>query len=123
MNPVIEKRVAQLLNSDIRKVLQGRKVGLEKESLRVAVGGSIAQTPHPVALGSALTHPSITTDYSEALLELVTPPFNHFADTLQFLDDTHRYVYSQLDNEILWATSMPCVVEGDASIPIAEYGT
>ena len=123
MKPVIEERVAQLLTSDIRKVLQGRKVGLEKESLRVAVGGSIAQTPHPVALGSALTHPSITTDYSEALLEFVTPPFNHFCDTLQFLDDTHRYVYSKLDNEILWATSMPCVVEGDASIPIAQYGS
>ncbi len=123
MNPDIEERVAQLLNSDIRKVLQGRKVGLEKESLRVAIDGGIAQTPHPQGLGSALTHPSITTDYSEALLELVTPPFNRFADTLQFLEDTHRFVYSQLDNEILWATSMPCVVEGDPSIPIAQYGT
>ena len=123
MKSVIEERVAQLLTSDIRKVLRGRQVGLEKESLRVAVGGSIAQTPHPLALGSALTHPSITTDYSEALMEFVTPPFNHFCDTLQFLDDTHRYVYGKLDNEILWATSMPCVVEGDASIPIAQYGS
>jgi glutamate--cysteine ligase len=118
-----EQRVAHLLNSDIRQVLQNRKVGLEKESLRVAVDGGIAQTPHPPGLGSALTHPSITTDYSEALIELVTPPFNHFCDTLGFLDDTHRFVYSQLDNEILWATSMPCVVEGDASIPIAQYGS
>jgi glutamate--cysteine ligase len=123
LKSVIEERVAQLLTSDIRKVLRGRQVGLEKESLRVAVGGSIAQTPHPLALGSALTHPSITTDYSEALMEFVTPPFNHFCDTLQFLDDTHRYVYGKLDNEILWATSMPCVVEGDASIPIAQYGS
>jgi glutamate--cysteine ligase len=123
LKSVIEERVAQLLTSDIRKVLRGRKVGLEKESLRVAVGGSIAQTPHPVGLGSALTHPSITTDYSEALMEFVTPPFNHFCDTLQFLDDTHRYVYGKLDNEILWASSMPCVVEGDASIPIAQYGS
>jgi glutamate--cysteine ligase len=120
---VIEQRVAQLLDSDIRKVLQQRRVGLEKESLRVAVDGGIAQTPHPVTLGSTLTHPSITTDYSEALLEFVTPPFHHFSDTLAFLDDTHRYVYSQLDNEILWASSMPCVVEGDASIPIAQYGS
>jgi glutamate--cysteine ligase len=118
-----EKRVAHLLNSDIRQVLQNRKVGLEKESLRVAVDGGIAQTPHPPALGSALTHPSITTDYSEALIEMVTPPFNHFCDTLEFLDDTHRFIYSQLDNEILWATSMPCVVEGDESIPIAQYGS
>jgi len=123
LKSVIEQRVAQLLNSDIRKVLQQRQVGLEKESLRVAVDGGIAQTPHPARLGSALTHPSITTDYSEALLEFVTPPFQHFCDTLGFLDDTHRYVYSQLDNEILWASSMPCVVEGDASIPIAEYGS
>jgi len=89
----------------------------------VAVDGGIAQTPHPPALGSALTHPSITTDYSEALIEMVTPPFNHFCDTLEFLDDTHRFIYSQLDNEILWATSMPCVVEGDESIPIAQYGS
>jgi len=123
LNDTIQQRAARLLNSDIRQVLQGRKVGLEKESLRVAVDGGIAQTPHPPALGSALTHPSITTDYSEALLELVTPPFNHFRDTLEFLDDTQRFVYSQLEDEILWATSMPCVVEGDASIPIAQYGT
>ena len=123
MNRVIENRVSQLLTHGMREVLRGRKVGLEKESLRVASDGSIAQTPHPAELGSALTHPSITTDYSEALLELVTPPFEHFGETLQFLDDTHRFVYSQLDREILWATSMPCVVAGDASIPIAEYGT
>ena len=123
MKSVIENRVSQLLSSDVREALQGRKVGLEKESLRVAVGGSIAQTPHPEGLGSALTHPSITTDYSEALLELVTPPFEHFNQTLQFLDDTHRFVYSQLDNEILWAASMPCVIDGDAGIPIAEYGS
>ena len=123
MKPVIEQRVAQLLDSDIRKILRQRLVGLEKESLRVAVDGGIAQTPHPAALGSALTHPSITTDYSEALLEFVTPPFHHFSDTLAFLDDTHRFVYSKLEDEILWATSMPCVVEGDASIPIAQYGS
>jgi glutamate--cysteine ligase len=119
----IEKRVSQLLDCEVRNILKDRKIGLEKESLRVGKDGYIAQTPHPVGLGSALTHPSITTDYSEALLELVTPPFNHFSDTLKYLDDTHRYVYSQLDNEILWATSMPCVVDGDPSVPIAQYGS
>ncbi len=122
MSSDIEKRVADLLRHDIGSALSGRRVGLEKESLRVATDGGIAQTPHPHGLGSALTHPSITTDYSEALLELVTPPFEHFGDTLGYLDDTQRFVYGQLDNEILWATSMPCVVEGDASIPLAQYG-
>lgn len=123
MKSVIQNRLSQLLERDIQALLKGRKVGLEKESLRVAGDGRIAQTPHPQRLGSALTHPSITTDYSEALLELVTPPFECFDETLRFLDDTHRFVYSQLDNEILWSTSMPCVVDGGASIPIAEYGS
>ncbi len=123
MNRVIENRISQLSVGGMRETLRGRKIGLEKESLRVARDGSVAQTPHPAKLGSALTHPSITTDYSEALMELVTPPFERFGETLQFLDDTHRFVYSKLDEEILWATSMPCVVAGDASIPIAEYGT
>ncbi|MCP4489432.1 MAG: glutamate--cysteine ligase [Gammaproteobacteria bacterium] len=123
MKSPIENRVSQLLKSGIGDALSGRKVGLEKESLRVAVDGRIAQTHHPIGLGSALTNASITTDYSEALLELVTPPFRCYEETLKFLDDTHRFVYSQLDNEILWSTSMPCVVAGDASIPVAKYGS
>jgi len=123
LKAIIEKRVSQLLDNNVKQLLTGRKVGLEKESLRVANDGFIAQTPHPSSLGSTLTHPSITTDYSEALMELVTPPFQRFSETLAFLDDTHRFVYSQLNGEILWAGSMPCVVQGDASIPIAEYGS
>ncbi|MEO7320440.1 MAG: hypothetical protein ABIW02_02255, partial [Nitrosospira sp.] len=44
---------------------QGLK-GIEKEGLRIAQDGSIALSPHPPQLGAALTHPAITTDYSEA---------------------------------------------------------
>lgn len=123
MESKINNRILQLPAGDIRDALRGRKVGLEKESLRVNAKGHIAQTRHPQALGSALTHPSITTDYSEALLELVTPPFEHFAQTLDYLDDIHRFVYEKMDNEYLWATSMPCVIDGDESIQIAEYGS
>ena len=47
--------------------------GVEKEGLRITPRGSISLSPHPVQLGAALTHPHITTDYSEALLELITP--------------------------------------------------
>jgi len=99
------------------------KVGLEKESLRVAKSGGLAQTAHPASLGSALTHPWITTDYSEALLELVTPPYSDHAQTLGFLRDLHIYVYRQLDDEILWSTSMPCVLAGGKNIPVARYGS
>lgn len=99
------------------------QIGLEKESLRVQADGAIAQSPHPRALGSALAHPYITTDYSEALLELITPPGDDSAKTLQFLCDTHRFVYSGLGDEFLWATSMPCMLGGEDSIPIAQYGS
>jgi glutamate--cysteine ligase len=98
-------------------------VGLEKESLRVNSEGKIAQTPHPQSLGSALTHPYITTDYSEALLEFITPPFHAIGEALDFLRDLQQYVYNRLDKEVLWATSMPCVVAGESSIPIAAYGS
>lgn len=98
-------------------------IGLEKETLRVSHEGGLAQTAHPRALGSALTHPHITTDYSEALLEIVTPPSQDIPSVLKFLNDTQNFIYNQLDDELLWATSMPCVVAGETSIPLANYGS
>ena len=74
-------------------------------------------------MGSALTHPYITTDYSEALIELITPPFADIQDTLAYLRNIHHFVYQHLEDEILLSTSMPCGIDGDDSIPIAEYGT
>jgi glutamate--cysteine ligase len=118
-----ERRLAALVNSGERSVLQGGRKGIEKESLRVSPRGRIAGTRHPLALGSALTNPSITTDYSEALIELITPAFTQTWELLQFLTDLHQFVYRHLGDELLWATSMPCALDGDASIPIAEYGS
>ena len=117
-----ERRLAALINGGEPRVLQGGRRGVEKESLRVTPEGRIAQTPHPSALGAALTHEHITTDYSEALIELVTPTFRSNWELLQYLCDLHQFTYRHLGDELLWATSMPCVVEGDASIPIAQFG-
>ncbi len=119
---IAEQRLSRLINAGQPALISGGNIGLEKESLRVNREGGIAQTPHPQSLGSALTHPFLTTDYSEALLEFITPPFNSAAESLQFLCDTHKFVYDRLGDEILWATSMPCVVAGEESIPIASYG-
>lgn len=123
MNQSAERRVRRLQQSGERGLLRGSRRGIEKESLRVTPDGHIAQTPHPLALGSALCHPSITTDYSEALLELVTAAYTDVDAALARLDDLHRYVYAHLDQELLWVTSMPCIVGGDDQIPIADYGT
>ncbi len=97
--------------------------GIEKESLRVDADGILAQTPHPHALGSALTHPSITTDYSEALLEFITPIHTNVNDLLRDLFDVHHFTYQNLDREKLWVNSMPCIVRGEEHIPIARYGS
>jgi glutamate--cysteine ligase len=119
---IAEEHLARLLNARQQHLLKGGKIGLEKETLRVNAEGGIAQTPHPVALGAALTHPFITTDYSEALTEFVTPPFTDARACLDFLRDAQTFVYTQLRDELLWATSMPCIVAGETSIPIADYG-
>lgn len=105
------------------QVLQGIQRGYEKECLRVEPGGRLAQTPHPRSLGSKLTHPWITTDYSEALLEFITPPSTDPAFPLQFLRDIHRYTTPHLGSETLWASSMPCVLGDDDQIPLANYGS
>ena len=119
----LQQRLALLAASDIEEALSTSKIGLEKESLRVSPEGGISQAPHPVAWGSALTHPQITTDFSEALTELVTPPCNSVTEVIQSLDDIQTFIYCNLDNEILWATSMPCVVAGETGIPLAKYGS
>jgi glutamate--cysteine ligase len=117
----LTERINKLLNFGELASLRGSLIGIEKESLRVGPDGKLAQTPHPATLGSSLTHPNITTDYSEALIEFITPPLaNH--EALGYLHDIQTFVVQQLDNEILWAGSMPCVVAGEGGIPIAQYG-
>jgi glutamate--cysteine ligase len=117
------KRLDYLLTNGHKDLLCGGLKGIEKESLRISKDGFIAHTPHPTALGSALTHPTITTDYSESLIELITPPFSDIKDSLAYLRNIHQFVYDHLDNEILLGASMPCGINGDESIPIAEYGS
>lgn len=97
--------------------------GIEKESLRVSPEGSIALSPHPGGLGSALTNPYITTDFSEALLEFITPARDNIDECLQFLEAIHRFSYQHLENdELLWACSMPCPTGNLDDIPLANYG-
>ena len=67
------------------KELKNIRRGIEKESLRIDLQGLISVIKHPAQLGSPLTNPSITTDFSEALLELVTPTFSDPQECLHFL--------------------------------------
>jgi glutamate--cysteine ligase len=114
--------VQQFLGGGQAQLLRGITRGFERECLRVDSAGRLAQTPHPPALGSKLTHPWITTDYSEAMLEFITPPSQDPQFPLQFLREIHRYVAPNLAAEVMWASSMPCKVGEDKDIPIADYG-
>ncbi len=105
------------------ELLKGLLRGIEKEGLRVDNQGILARTPHPTVLGSALTNPRITTDYSESLLELITGTHSTVAALLQELEDTHRFVAQQLGEELIWNQSMPAHLPAEADIPIAWYGT
>jgi len=96
--------------------------GIEREGLRVDAQGHLSMKPHPEHLGSKLTHPLITTDFSEAQLELITPAASSIDSTLAQLEDIHRFVYSGLQNEVMWSASMPCALQGDANIPLAKFG-
>ncbi|WP_088285655.1 glutamate--cysteine ligase [Ideonella sp. A 288] len=103
--------------------LRGMRRGIEKESLRAQPSGSLALTPHPAALGSALTHPRITTDYCESQLELITGVHDSVEACETELTQIHQFVYRALGDERLWVGSMPCGLPGDESIPIGRYGS
>jgi len=102
--------------------LRSLRRGIEKESLRARPDGALAMTPHPAALGSALTHPHITTDFSEAQLELITGVHASPEACLEELTQIHRFVYRNIGDEMLWCASMPCNLPADDRIPIGQYG-
>lgn len=123
LGPALEGRLRWLAQGRNAELIRGGRRGVEKESLRVLPNGHLSRQPHPRAWGAALTHPYLTTDYSEALPEFVTPPQASNWETLQFLCDVHAFAFSRIGDELLWPASMPCVLDGNDEIPIAYYGT
>ena len=97
------------------------KVGFEREGLRIG-NSFISKKSHPKSLGSALCNKYITTDFSEAQLELVTPPFEDKEDAMQFLDGIHHFISHKIEDEIIWPFSMPLYIGSDKNISIASYG-
>lgn len=105
------------------KLLRESRHGLERECLRIDKKGIISQKPHPEVLGAALTNPYITTDFSEAQLELVTPPLHTEDQAAKCLGDIHLFINENLDNELLWPFSMPGKLCCEKKVPLARYGS
>ena len=123
VSDLLHSRLALLDTQDNRPLLSQGLRGIERETLRVDAKGHLNTMPHPPALGSALTHPQITTDYSESLLEFITPAESDIAIALDKLDAIHRFTYTELGDQMLWSQSMPCRLPSEEEIPIAWYGT
>ncbi|WP_246624556.1 glutamate--cysteine ligase [Oceanobacter mangrovi] len=122
-NGAYQQALDLLGNADVAAALTHLQRGIEKEGLRCSNDGVISQKPHPKGLGSTLTHPSITTDYSEALLEFITPVYGSAHEAIASLEVAHRFAFSQMEAELIWPNSMPCTLQGELSVPIAEYGS
>jgi len=115
--------IAAFDQGDNLSALAGIGRGIEREALRVLSEGKLSQQGHHISLGSALTHPQITTDYSETLLEFITPVSHSPEQAIGQLQDIQKYTLSKIDGELLWPMSMPCFVEDEEQIPLAQYGS
>jgi len=120
--PTHQEQLARNLARLTQSQLQGIGRGVEKESLRSRPDGSLALTPHPTALGSPLTHPSVTTDFCESQVELITGVHHGVNELVAELTDLHQLTHRAMGEELLWGASMPCGLPTDETIPLARYG-
>ncbi|MFL2714889.1 MAG: glutamate--cysteine ligase [Gammaproteobacteria bacterium] len=98
------------------------KRGIEKEFFRVDKKGFISKRSHPKSLGSALKNKYITTDFSEAQVELVTPTFEDVDELYDFLYSLHVFVANNIEgDEMLWPFSMPPKIKDESEINIGYY--
>ncbi|GAA5139876.1 glutamate--cysteine ligase [Thalassotalea piscium] len=96
--------------------------GIEREALRVLPQGKLSDKGHYKALGSTLTHPNITTDYAETLLEFITPVSHLPERTIAQLEDIQKFTFGEINGELLWPMSMPCFVDCENNIELAYFG-
>lgn len=96
--------------------------GIEREALRILPEGKLSQHGHYSQLGAALTHSEITTDYSETLLEFITPVSHSPEEAIAQLQDIQKYTFANINGELLWPMSMPCFVHDAEDVPLAQYG-
>ncbi|WNO61645.1 glutamate--cysteine ligase [Rheinheimera sp. MMS21-TC3] len=123
MSTLIQQRLSAFNTVSFKQAIVGIKRGIERETLRVCPDGKLALTPHNAALGSALTHSLITTDFSESLLEFITPATDDIDTTIAQLTDIHHFVSKQIGIEQFWPASMPCFIKDQNTIPLAQYGS
>lgn len=115
--------IAHLSTPERVLAVRGIRRGVEREALRITADGQLSSRNHPEILGAALTHANITTDYSESLMEFITPVSDSHDVLLDQLGDIHQFTQRHIGDERLWPFSMPCFIGDESSIRLAQYGT
>jgi len=103
--------------------VSGAQRGIERETLRIKRDGNLSTQGHNPALGSALTHQYITTDYSESLLEFITPVSTSIDESLNQLKDIQKFTLNNINGDYFWPMSMPCMVDNEDQVQLAQYGS
>ena len=122
LSPSLSEIIEQLSTPERVFAVRGIRRGIERESLRITPEGRLSPLDHPRQLGAALTNANITTDYSESLMEFITPVSDSLDVLLAQLGDIHRFTQQNIGDERLWPLSMPCFIGGEESIRLAQYG-
>lgn len=111
-----------LSQKNYHPLFKGAKYGIEKESQRVTLEGTLAKTDHPKVFGNRSYHPTIQTDFSETQVEMITPVATSSQEVMAYLAGIHEVVRRSLPNgEMLWPLSMPpALPQNDDDIKIAK---
>lgn len=109
MGGTVCMEMKKMLNNDrIKPYLLKARFGVEKESQRVDLSGSLAKTEHPKSISVRDEHPYIQRDFSETQMELITPVTETLGDLFNYLAAIHDVAYRSMgNNEMLWPLSMP----------------
>ncbi len=112
-----------LANERVKPYLLKARFGIEKESQRIDLSGSLAKTDHPKSISSSDDHPYIQRDFSETQMELITPVTDTLEEQFQYLAAIHDVAYRSMgENEMLWPLSMPPQLpEKEEEIMIAKF--
>ena len=90
MTSTFKKYITEFNKQENINALSGIGRGIEREGLRVLPEGKLSEQGHYYQLGSALTHPNITTDYAETLLEFITPVSQSPEQSIAQLQDIQK---------------------------------
>ena len=109
---------------EMKSLLLSSAIGLEKENIRVHEDGNFVDTPHP--FGDKARHPFITTDFSEAQVEIGTEVCSNPDQVYDQLENLHDIVTTTVavenpETEYLWPISNPPLISSEKDIPVAKF--